>query len=1189
MDGASTPGDAASTSRGLRAVALSDRFDVDRPDVLLSGVHALIRACLMQAARDRLEGWRSAGYVTGYRGSPLGAVDVVATQARDCLTAAGVIAAPALNEDVAATALWGTQQAELRGNGRQDGVFGLFYGKGPGVDRSGDVFRHANLAGVSPRGGVLVAMGDDHTCESSTTCHQSDFALIDAQMPVLHPAGPQEILDFAMIGWGLSRFTGCWVGLKCLKDTVEATSVVDGRLQRVALRRPEAPQPPEGLNIRLGESPQDQETRLSLWRLPAVAPFARANGLDRRTHGRFGARIGLVSSGKSWLDLIEALALLDIDADAAERLGLTVFKIGLAWPLEPDAIRSFASGLELMIVVEEKRALIEPQAKEALYGRVDAPAIIGKRDADGAPMLRSHLDLDPLTIAAAIGPRLIAALQRGAADSAALSRLAAAVERVEARAARLARLAEAPALAERRPYFCAGCPHNRSTVAPDDARAVAGIGCHYMALWMDRDTAGHTHMGGEGANWIGEAPFTTESHVFQNMGDGTYNHSGLMAVRAAVASGVSMTYKILYNDAVAMTGGQRNDGGLTPQKCAAELLAAGVVRLEVVGEAEELRGLSGWPAAAGVHDRSRLDAVQRDLAQTPGVTALLYVQTCAAEKRRRRRKGELPQATRRVMINPAVCEGCGDCGAVSNCVAIHPLETPFGTKRRIDQSACNQDLSCVDGLCPSFITVTGAAPRKPGGAWAAPRAALETLFDDPRLDAAPPSLDRQAAWRGVVAGVGGSGVVTIGAVLTMAAHLDGSGAAMIEMAGLAQKGGPVHIHCRVTRACDADGAIRTPPGGGDALIAGDLAVAGGPKTLGLLKEGTARGVLNTARTPTADFVRDPDALLPGDALETRVARALAPDGLLAFDAVALAERRLGDAVFANMILLGAAWRRGLAPVSAEALQEAIKLNGTAVASNLTAFDLGRLAALDANAAFGSGPESLGADAAAPPDVSALIAHRRAHLEAYQDTAWAQRFEARVAEVAAAEAAAFPGSDTLTRAAALGLSKLMSYKDEYEVARLHADNAEHLAETLFEPVAGARARPRVAYHLSPPLFTRPGPDGRPNKLRFGPWMGAVFRHLQKGKRLRGGPWDVFGWTAERRRERALIDAYEADLALIVSALAPGRLEAALALAGWPATVRGFGAVKARAMDAAEAKRAELRAAFAPRAATDPPQA
>ncbi len=1158
MDGSTLidPADAAP----LRDVSLDDRYDIGASAVLLSGVQAMIRLPLAQKARDAALGWRTAGYIAGYRGSPLGGVDLAAWKAAKALAASDVRFEPALNEDLAATMMWGAQQAHLRGRGAYEGVFGLWYGKGPGLDRSGDVFRHANLAGVGPKGGVLVAMGDDHTCESSTACHQTDVTLMDAHIPVLHPAGPQEILDFGLIGWGLSRFTGCWVGLKCLKDTVEATTVVDGRVDRVALVRPDAPTPPEGLNIILGETPHQQEARLIDWRLPAVAPFARANGLDRRGVGRPGARFGIVASGKSWLDLMAALDLLGIDAAEAERLGVATYKIGLAWPLDGDGLRDFARGLESLMVVEEKRAFIETQAKEALYALPDRPEIVGKRDRDGAPLFSAKLDLDPLEIAEAIGARLVAS---GEAPG-----VAAALERVRA----MRREQSAPKIAERAPYFCSGCPHNSSTKVPTGSRAAAGIGCHYMVQWMDRETVGFTHMGGEGAQWIGESRFSTEEHIFQNIGDGTYNHSGLIAIRAAVAAGVNITYKLLYNDAVAMTGGQPNDGRLTPYRVAEELLAAGVTRLVAVVDPKEEIDRGAFPATVKVRDRAELDLVQRELREVEGVSVLLYVQTCAAEKRRRRKRGTFPELDKRVFINPLVCEGCGDCGQKSNCVSILPHETPFGRKRRIDQSSCNKDLSCLDGFCPSFVTVTGAQPKRAAEAFRAPDLPEPT---PPRIgDASGRSAEK--TWNLLVTGVGGTGVVTVGALLGMAAHLEGKGAGVMEMAGLAQKGGAVHIHVRLAERPEDVTAIRVGAGQADGVIGGDLVVAGGEKALGTMAKGRTGVVVNRYEIVTGDFTRDTEFSLPGERLKRAIETRVGPENARFFNATRLAEKLLGDAIYANVLMLGAAWQAGLVPLSAAAIRQAVVLNGAGVDGNLQAFDIGRWAVHDP-----AGVEAAAADPAPEAETLDQMIDRRADfLIGYQNVAWAARFRDRVAAVRRAEHQVDPASNALTEAAARSLFKLMSYKDEYEVARLHAETVESAVAESFDGVKG------LEFHLAPPLIAPKGPDGRPRKIRFGGWMLRVFKALRHGKRLRGGWADPFGWTAERRMERALISRYERDLETLIAKLSPANLPLATEIAALPQSIRGFGHVKARNAAAAAERRAALMLRFEGPSATAP---
>ncbi|HDR29023.1 indolepyruvate ferredoxin oxidoreductase family protein [Rhodovulum sp.] len=1117
-------------------VSLHDRYDLAKSPVLLNGTQALVRLMLMQKARDRAAGLNTAGYVTGYRGSPLGAVDMTMARAKADLQAADVLFQPGLNEDLAATALWGTQQAELRGEGRFDGVFGLWYGKGPGVDRSGDVMRHANMAGTSPHGGVLMAMGDDHTGESSTTCHQSDWAMVDVYMPVLSPAGVQEILDFGLYGYQLSRFAGVWVGLKLMKDTVEVTSVVDGRPDRMAFVTPDFPMPEGGLNIRLGDHWVAQEARMIDHKRFAAEAFAHANRIDRRVWGKPGARIGLVAAGKNWLDLVHALGLLGIDEAEAERLGISTYKVGQTFPLDMKGFAEFAEGLDLIVVVEEKRKLIEVQAKEAIFHNRRGRRIYGWKNDRDEELFPTRFALDPVLIAEKLGEVLI---EEGRGSDG----LVAALERI--RAAR--RADNAQDMAARLPYFCAGCPHNSSTRLPEGARAYAGIGCHIMAMWMDRETSGYTHMGAEGANWIGEAPFSTRPHVFQNLGDGTYNHSGRLAIHAAVAAGVNITYKILYNDAVAMTGGQTNDGGLTAQQIVAELVAAGVRKVEVVYDEKEDLDPRSFPAGVACHPRAELMAVQERLRNIKGVTALVYVQTCAAEKRRRRKKGAFPDPDVRVFINTDVCEGCGDCGVQSNCVAIVPVETEFGRKRAIDQSACNKDFSCLKGFCPSFVTLKGAAVRKEASA------EIEIgEFPDPVL----PRIE--GTWNVVITGVGGTGAVTIGAILAMAAHVEGKGAGMMEMAGLAQKGGAVHIHCRIAETPAGISAIRVATGEADAVIGGDLVVTAGARTIGLMTTGRAGAVVNSHDIVTGAFTRDPEFRVPSDRLELAL-RARLKDGVQFLDATELSRCLMGDTIYANMIVTGAAWQRGLLPLSRDAMVRAIELNGAGVAGNLRAFEIGRWAVLTPEAAA---RVIAARTVAKPKSLAERIALREAHLAAYQSARLARRYRRLV------DRAEDP---RLKEAVAKGYHKLLAYKDEYEVARLHLETA-----------AKARAEFsgdfEITWLLAPPFLGGKGPDGRPAKRAFGPWMGRAFRVLAGMRRLRGTPFDPFGWQGERRRERAAIRRYEADMHEVLAALTPERLEAAVALAKLPLSVKGFGPVKAKAEAEAAERRADLLAAF-----------
>jgi len=1123
----------------LHDVSLADRYDLSKRIVLLGGIQALVRVMLMQKARDAAAGLRTAGYATGYRGSPLGGVDQAMSRAAGLLTAADIRFEPGLNEDLAATALWGTQQAHLRGEGRVQGVFGLWYGKGPGVDRCGDVFRHANMAGTAEFGGVLACMGDDHTGESSTTLHHSEFALVDAMMPILSPAGVQEVLDYGLIGWALSRYTGCWVGLKCVKDTIEVTEVVDGDPHRLEIVTPSDFAMPEGgLSIRLGDTPAAQEARMHDHKRYAAEAFARANRIDRRVWGRPDARIGIVSCGKSWLDTVHALDLLGIDAAEAERLGITTYKVGMVWPLDMVSFREWAENLELIIVVEEKRKLVEVQIKHAIFDDRRGRRVIGWKNERGDVLFSVKAALDPVGIARTLG----GLLAEEGVDSPELAARRARIEEA-------VRADNAPDIAVRRPWFCAGCPHNTSTRLPEGARAYAGIGCHYMVQWMDRDTEGFTHMGGEGANWIGEAPFSTRAHIFQNLGDGTYNHSGVQAIRAALAANVNITFKILYNDAVAMTGGQPNEGGLSPERIARELLALGVGTVVGVHDPKEEIDRAAFPAGVRLRPRDELDAVQRELEQVQGVSAIIYIQTCAAEKRRRRKRGAFPDPDRRVFINPDVCEGCGDCGVQSNCVAILPLETEFGRKREIDQSACNKDFSCLNGFCPSFVTLEGATPHK---------AARETV-DIPDLpEPALPAI--RGSHNIVVTGVGGTGVVTVGALMAMAARLEGKGAGVMEMAGLAQKGGAVHIHCRIAERPSDITAIRVAAGEADALIGGDLVVTAGAKTLSLALRGRTRAVVNTHEIVTGDFTGDRDFTLPTDRLGLALRARIGDGALRTLDATRLAERLLGDAIFANVLMLGAAWQAGLVPLGEAALMRAIEINGAGVEGNKAAFALGRWAVArprEAAAALGPGAE------VAAPDLDQLIARRAAHLTAYQNRRLAERYTARVAAARALD-------EEFGAAVAHGYHKLLAYKDEYEVARLHATTLEAALGSRFDTVRAVR------FHLAPPLLARPGPDGRPRKREFGPWLMPVLRGLSRLKVLRGTPFDPFGHSADRRLERSLIARYEADLDLLMGRWTPAARAAAIELARLPLEIRGFGPVKAAAAEAAAARREAILA-------------
>ena len=1120
----------------MQDVSLNDRFDLDKSPVLLNGTQALVRLMLMQRARDAAAGLNTAGYVTGYRGSPLGAVDLQMGRASKLLEASQITFQPGLNEDLAATALWGTQQAELRGEGRHDGVFGLWYGKGPGVDRSGDVMRHANMAGTSPHGGVVMAMGDDHTGESSTTLHQSDWAMVDAYMPVLSPAGVQEILDFGLFGYALSRYSGLWVGLKTMKDTVEATSVVHGDPHRLSFKTPDLQLPPGGLNIRLNDNPISQEARIIDHKRFAAEEFGRVNRFDYRVWGRPGAKIGLVAAGKNWLDLVHALDLLGIDEAEAERFGITTYKVGMTWPLDMASFHDWAEGLDLIVVVEEKRKLIEVQVKEAIFDDRRGRRVYGwKKGASGEELFPTRHALDPVTIALKLGGILIEEGRR--------------TDRIEAAIAKMqeaTRADNATDLAIRKPYFCSGCPHNTSTKVPEGSLGYAGVGCHYMAIWMDRDNTSFAQMGGEGANWIGEAPFSKRPHVFQNLGDGTYNHSGVQAIRAALAAGTNITFKILYNDAVAMTGGQTNEGGLTAYRIVDELKAMGVPAIRVVYDAKEDVDLSRFPKGVPTHERAEMETVQRELREVQGVSAIVYVQTCAAEKRRRRKKGQFPDPDKRIFINTDVCEGCGDCGAQSNCVSLVPVETELGRKRAIDQSSCNKDYSCLEGFCPSFVSVEGARIRKEA------MVAVEIgELPEPTLSA----ID--GTHNVVVTGVGGTGVVTVGAIMAMAAHLEGKGAGMIEMAGLAQKGGAVHIHCRLAERPEDISAIRVATGEAHAVIGGDLVTTAGAKTLGLMRTGQTGAVVNAHEIITGDFTRDTEFRLPSDRLRLSLEARL-KDRVAFFDAQALAKALLGDSIFSNMMIFGAAWQMGLIPLSAEAIRRAVELNGAAVEGNLRAFEIGRWAIVEPEAAERALTPKV---VEKPKTLEERIAFRERHLTDYQDAAYARRYRAMVDRFE---------EPRLREAVALGYHKLLAYKDEYEVARLHMETRRR-AEAEFEGDL------KLSYHLAPPMISGTDPKGRPRKRAFGQWIERSWPQLARMRRLRGTVLDPFRHSADRRMERALIAQYESDMEE-VARLAAGNLDAAVALAELPLQIRGFGPVKAANAEKAAARREELLAAL-----------
>jgi indolepyruvate ferredoxin oxidoreductase len=1137
-------------------VSLDDKYALDETHQILTGTQAIVRLMLTQRARDVKAGLNTAGYVTGYRGSPIASLEAAFLRAKGLLEPNHIKFMAGLNEDLAATALWGAQQAELRGEGKYDGVFGVWYGKGPGVDRTGDVFRHANHAGTSKNGGVLALMGDDHTCESSTSAHQSEFAFLDYMMPILNPAGVQEILDYGMLGFALSRFAGVWVGIKCVKDNIEATSTVDGRIDRIQVKIPEDfTPPPGGLNIRLGDQALAKEARLHDFKRPAILAFARANKFDRIiTSGGPNAKLGIITTGKSYLDVRQAMDELGIDEVRANELGIRLYKVAMTWPLEPQGVLKFAEGLDTILVVEEKRALIETQVKEQLYDLPNRPRVLGKKDENEQWLFPAKYALDPTDIAIKLGERLI---RYGAGDD------------IKNKVGELKRLTgNRPETAEaitRIPYFCPGCPHNSSTVVPEGSRAYAGIGCHYMAHWMDRSTEGFTQMGGEGSNWIGEAPFSNTKHVFQNLGDGTYIHSGSLAIRAARAAGVNMTYKILYNDAVAMTGGQTLDGGITVSMILQQVLAEGIEKVVVVTD-EPYKYPAGFiPQGVPVYDRRDLQMVQKELRETPGVSVLLYDQTCAAEKRRRRKRGLFPDPDKRVFINPAVCEGCGDCGVKSNCVAVVPLETELGTKRAIDQSACNKDFSCLNGFCPSFVTVHGAKVAKAKR----PASGVGTMLSS-LPEPKQPALDHPYTM--LVTGVGGTGVVTISALLGQAAHLEGKGFGAIDMTGLAQKGGAVACHMRVARDVAQIHAIRAGVAGADLVLGCDLVVTASNRVLETVKPDHTTIVYSDYEMSTAEFTRKANLRIPGEALKHAIAERAGKAPVHHFDAHTAAVKLFGDSIAANIFLVGYAYQLGCIPIGADAIEQAIELNGAAVEMSRNAFRFGRLAAHDMSAIERMIGSAARATTPTPFTLAELTSHRASLLIGYQDIALADSYRARIEKVAAAERSKAPGRSGLAEAAARAYYKLLAYKDEYEVARLFTDPE-------FEKALAGQfdARGKLEFHLAPPLLARRDKTtGEPRKMKFGSWMLPVFRLLAKGKSLRGTAFDVFGYTAERKAERQMIADYEKLLDEISERLTTANHTTAVALATLPLDIKGFGHIKERNHKAVKAREAALLA-------------
>ncbi|MFX1766913.1 indolepyruvate ferredoxin oxidoreductase family protein [Paraburkholderia sp. A1RI-2L] len=1154
-------------------VSLDDKYTLERGRVYISGTQALVRLPMLQKARDRKAGLNTAGFISGYRGSPLGALDQSLWKAKKHLHDNDIVFQPGVNEDLAATAVWGSQQVNLWPGATRDGVFGMWYGKGPGVDRTGDVFKHANSAGSAAHGGVLVLAGDDHAAKSSTVAHQSEHAFIAAGIPVLYPSNVQEYIDYGLHGWAMSRYSGLWVAMKCVTDVIESTASIDLDPDRVEIVTPDDyAMPAGGLNIRWPDTPLVQEARLLDEKWYAALAYVRANKLNRVVIDSPQPRFGIMTAGKAYLDVRQALSDLGLDDQTCARIGLRVMKVGCVWPLDAQDARAFATGLEEILVVEEKRQILEYALKEELYNwREDVrPKIYGKfdeRDNEGGEwsvprgnwLLPAHYELSPALIAKAIARRLA----RADLPDDVRARMLARVAIIEAKE----REAAKPQVGvERKPWFCSGCPHNTSTNVPEGSRALAGIGCHYMSIWMDRKTETFSQMGGEGVTWIGQMHFAGDKHVFANLGDGTYFHSGLLAIRAAIAANANITYKILYNDAVAMTGGQPIDGVLTVSQIVHQVHAEGAKRIVIVSdEPEKYDSRITLPAGVDIFHRDELDTVQRTLREVPGTTVLIYDQTCATEKRRRRKRGTYPDPARRAFINDAVCEGCGDCSVQSNCLSVEPLDTPLGTKRKINQSSCNKDFSCVKGFCPSFVTAEGAQLRKPQ---AARNAAA------PDFDALPaPTLPALARPYGIlVTGVGGTGVVTIGGLIGMAAHIERKGVTVLDMAGLAQKGGAVLSHVQIASAPSALHATRIATGEARLVIGCDALVSASSDVLSRTQHGVTVAAVNSGATPTADLVRNPKWAFPGAQTEASLRESIG-EGCEFIDANALALTLLGDTIYSNPLLLGFAWQKGWLPLELASLLRAIELNGVAVEKNRLAFNWGRHVAHHGEAAIQAHakPAQQAIVVRMPESLDTVIASREALLTAYQSAAYARRYRDAVERIRAKETQATGNAKLpLTRAVAVNLAKLMAYKDEYEVARLYADPV-YLAK-LREQFEGEPGRDyKLKFHLAPPLLAKRDEQGRLKKKQFGPWVLPALRALARLKGLRGTALDVFGHTAERRGERQLIADYLALVEEFCATLDAERLAMALKLAGIPDDIRGFGHVKENNIRAAAGKR------------------
>jgi indolepyruvate ferredoxin oxidoreductase len=1146
----------------FRLRTLDDIYTATSGSIFISGTQALARLPLLQRRLDIEQDLNTAGFISGYRGSPLAGYDMILKRAEAFLAQHQIKFQPAINEEMAAAAMIGTQQVAAEPDRTCDGIFSLWYGKGPGLDRAADALKHANSIGTTPLGGVLVAVGDDHNAISSAMAHQSEQLFASFMMPVLHPSGIPEIIEYGLLAWAMSRFSGCYVGLKIESESIESAVSLDLDKRMSPIVIPEFEFPPDGVHYRWPYRQLENEALLQNFKLPAALAFARANAIDRVMLTSSHPRIGIVTTGKAYRAVCQALDDLGIDAARAQHMGLSIYKVGMPWPLETiNAIR-FVEGLEEILVIEEKRSVIESQLKDALYNLPERrrPRVSGKTDTDGKPLFPGTGILQAEQIAQI--------LARHWPDLAPEGRAAEFLSRIEVQ-----QQIAANAGTTRTPFYCSGCPHNRSTARPKNSRVLAGTGCHLMAVFMDRDTNGFLQMGAEGANWVGQAPFCKTRHMFQNLGDGTYTHSGSLAIRQAVAAGVNITYKILYNDAVAMTGGQPVEGSLSVARITRQLHAEGVRRIALVSDdpGKYPSNLDLAPVAS-IHHRDSLAFVEQELSETAGVTALIYDQVCAAEKRRRKRRIKAPPPTTRVFINEAVCEGCGDCLVQSNCVSVVPKQTAFGIKRQIDQASCNTDLSCLEGFCPSFITISGGRPTIISTAEAGRLEAAIAELPQPELPSVGDSFDI------VITGIGGQGVVTVGRIAGMAADLQGLDSSVLDFPGLAQKGGGVMSYIRLTRRPGKVQAAHVPLGKADLLLAGDMVTALDSETIGRIRKNATRAIVNTHVSPTGANVLNPHSMLDASQLENRIIDTVGYDvgsgGPEFINASKVCARLTGMSITANIFLLGYAYQAGALPISIEAITQAITLNGSGSETNILGFAYGRLAAHDPALVEEIANLEKTVDSPGAKTLDQLILEREQHLGTYQNSAYGKRYRNLVDTARTAEQQIDGAGEAFTRAVAEGFFQIMAYKDEYEIARLLTD--ESFMRQVRSQFSGDL---KIKLHLAPPLFTRRDrKTGKIHKIAFGIWIKPVLRLLARFKFLRGTHLDVFGYTRERRNERARIVEYEQTIGEICPSLSPGNLNTATEIAALASTIRGFGHVKEQNVKKAASRLARMLAHF-----------